>query len=82
MRKRELFALKKWVAAVCVLCLCPMVPLVGLQSVITAGNHVTSKQQQWRIPLKNPVDSGKRVFDISVNTGQTCMGVEADTPEK
>ena len=43
---------------------------------------MTSKQQQWRIPLKNPVNSGKTFFDISVNTGQICMGFEADTPEK
>ena len=45
----------------------------------TAENHVTSKQQQWRIPLKNPVYSGKTFFDISVNTGQIGMGFEADT---
>ena len=50
--------------------------------IITAKNHVTSKQQQWRIPLKNPVDSDKTSFDISVNTGQICMGFEAETPEK
>ena len=31
---------------------------------------MTSKQQQWRIPLKNPVDSGKTFFDISVNSVQ------------
>ena len=41
---------------------------------------MTSKQQQWRIPLKNPVDSGKTFFDISLNTGQVGMGFEADTP--
>ena len=40
--------------------------------------HVTSKQQQWRIPLKKPVDSGKTFFDIFVNIGQICMGFEAD----
>ena len=45
------------------------------------GNHVTSKQQQWRVPLKNPIDSGKIFFDISVNTGQICMIFEADTTE-
>ena len=37
------------------------------------------KQQQWRIPLKNPVNSDKTFFDISVNTGQIGMGFEADT---
>ena len=42
---------------------------------------MTSKQQ-WPIPLKNPVDSGKTFFNISVNTGQIDMGFEADTPEK
>ena len=41
---------------------------------------MTSKQQWW-IPLKNLVYSGKTFFDISVNTGQICMGFEADTPE-
>ena len=51
-RKRDLFVLKNWIAAVYVLCLCPMMPWVGIQSVITAENHVTSKQQQWQIPLK------------------------------
>ena len=35
-----------------------------------AENHVTSKQQQWRKPLKKNLDSGKTFFDISVNTGQ------------
>ena len=29
------------------------------QSLTTAEKHVTSKQQQWWIPLKNPVDSGE-----------------------
>ena len=43
---------------------------------------MTSKRQKWRIPLKTPVDSGKAFFDISVNTGQICIGFEADTPEK
>ena len=43
---------------------------------------MTSKQQQWRIPLKKSVDLGKTFFDISVNTSQICMGFEADTPEK
>ena len=40
-----------------------------------------SKQQQWGIPLKN---SGqfKTFFNISFNTGQICMGFEADTPQK
>ena len=26
-------------------------------------------------------DSGKSLFDISVNTGQICMKFEADTPQ-
>ena len=38
---------------------------------ITVENNVTSKQQQWRIPLNNP----------SINTDQICMGFKADTPE-
>ena len=42
---------------------------------------MTSKQQQWRIPLKNPVDSGKTIFYTSVNTGQICKGLESNTPE-
>ena len=28
--------------------------------------------------IGNPVDSGKTFFNISVNTGQICMGFEAD----
>ena len=43
---------------------------------------MTSKQQQWWMPLKKNVDSGKTFFDISVNTGQICMGFEAEIPEK
>ena len=46
-----------------------------------AENHVTSKQQQWHIPLIKPIDSGNTFFDSSVNIGQICMGFEADTPE-
>ena len=42
----------------------------------TKENHVTSNQQQWRIPLKNPVDSGKIFFDISIHSGQIGMGFE------
>ena len=52
----------------------------SLSTSITVENHVTSKQQQWRIPLKD-VDSGKTLFDISVNTDQICIRLEADTPE-
>ena len=51
-------------------------------SYITAKNGVTSKQQQWQIPLKKPVDSDKTLFDISVNTGHIGMGFAADTPVK
>ena len=32
--------------------------------------------------LSKPVDSGKTFFDISVHTGQICMGFEAHTPGK
>ena len=32
--------------------------------------------------IGNSVDSGKTFFDISVNTDQIGMGIEADTPEK
>ena len=32
--------------------------------------------------IEKTVDSGKTLFDISVDTGQICMGFEADTPEK
>ena len=48
----------------------------------TAENHMTSNQQQWRIPSKSPINSGKTFLDISVNTGQICLGFEADTPQK
>ena len=49
---------------------------------LMVDNHVTSKQQQWPIPLKKPVDSGKTFFDFPINTGQICMGFETDTPKK
>ena len=42
---------------------------------------MTSKRQQWQIPLTT-VDSGQTLVDISVNTGRICMGLEADTPGK
>ena len=42
---------------------------------------MTSKQQTMADTTKN-VASGKTFFDISVNTGQMCMGREADTPAK
>ena len=32
--------------------------------------------------IEKTVDSGKTFFDISFNTGQICMGFQADTPEK
>ena len=32
--------------------------------------------------IEKPFDSGKTFFDISVNTGQICMGFEANTLEK
>ena len=53
--------------------------LKATYTINTAGNPLTSKQQQWRIPLKNPVDSGTTFIDISVNTGQIGMWFEADT---
>ena len=58
-----------------------MVYLPPTFALYMAENHVTSKQQQWRIPLQKPVDSGKTFFDISVYNGQICMWFEADTPE-
>ena len=51
-----------------------IVALLGY--IITAENLVTSKQQQWWISLKSPIDSGKTFFDISVNTCQIGMGFE------
>ena len=39
---------------------------------------MTSKQQQWRTPLKKPVDSGKTFVDISVNTDHIGTGFKAD----
>ena len=51
-----------------------IVALLGY--IITVENLVTSKQQQWWISLKSPIDSGKTFFDISVNTCQIGMGFE------
>ena len=34
------------------------------------------------LAIKKPFHSGKAFFDISVNTGQNCMGFEADASEK
>ena len=31
--------------------------------------------------IEKTIDSGKTFFDISINTGQICMGLVADTPE-
>ena len=39
---------------------------------------MTSKQQQWRTPLKKTVDSGKTFVDISVNTYHIGSGFKAD----
>ena len=55
-----------------------MLKSVPMNPYFTAENHVTSKQH-WRILLKKTVDSGKSFFDISVNTGQICMGFESYT---
>ena len=32
--------------------------------------------------IEKNVDSGKTFFDISINTGQICLGFEIDTMEK
>ena len=32
--------------------------------------------------IEKPVDSDKTFFDISVDNGQICKGLETDTPEK
>ena len=40
---------------------------------------MTKKQKQWQILLKNPVDSGKIFFEITVNTGPIDIGFEANT---
>ena len=32
--------------------------------------------------IEKNIDSGKTFFDISVNTGQICIGFEADTLKK
>ena len=42
---------------------------------------MTSKIQQWRIPLKIPSVQVRIKIDISVNTSQIGMGFEADTPK-
>ena len=52
------------------------------QVALTSENHVTSKQQQWWVPLKKSIDSGKTFFDMSVNSCRVCIGFEAGTPEK
>ena len=46
-----------------------------------AENHVTSKHQQWQIPLKITVLC-KIFFAISVNADQMGMEFKANTPEK
>ena len=49
-------------------------PTKELICISTAENHV-SKQQQWQMFVRNPGNSGKTFFDISVE-------VEADKLEK
>ena len=47
--------------------------------------YVTSRDfNKWvhGIFIEIVCDSGKTLFDISVNTGQICMKFEADTPQK
>ena len=54
---------------------------VGL-CVQRAKNHVTSKQQQWRIPLKKPsIPVRLSLIFFSVNTDHIGKGFKADTPE-
>ena len=49
----------------------------GHDAMYTVENHVTSKQRQWRIPLKKKtIDSGKTFYDISTNTGQIYIGLK------
>ena len=47
--------------------------------------YVTSRDFNDRVHvlfLEILCDSGKTLFDISINTGQICMKFEADTPQK
>ena len=47
--------------------------------------YVTSRDFNDRVHmlfLEILCDSGKTLFDISVNTSQICMRFEADTPQK
>ena len=48
---------------------------------VHGGESLTSKQQQWRIPLKTNVDSCKTFFDISVNTDQIDKVFKAEIPK-
>ena len=59
-------------------------PLVALQGT-RRRTYVTSRDFNDRFHvlfLEILCDSGKTLFDISVNTGQICMKFEADTPQK
>ena len=42
---------------------------------------MTLEDKKWRILVKT-LYSGKTYFDISINTDQIGMGLEADNPEK
>ena len=42
------------------------------------GEDTAENQTTMADTIEKPVDSGKTVFGISVNTGQICMGFEAD----
>ena len=47
-----------------------------------SGESCDFKTTTMADTIEKTVNSGKTLFDISVNTGQICMGFEADTPEK
>ena len=56
-----------------------------MQPVSRRRTYVTSHDFNDRVHvlfLEILCDSGKTLFDISVNTGQICMRFEADTPQK
>ena len=62
----------------CETCIC-------LKVLARRRTYVTSRDFNDRVHvlfLEILCDSGKTLFDISVNTGQICMRFEADTPQK
>ena len=56
--------------------------LLGALRVNHGGESHDFKITTMADTIVKPVDSGKTFFDNSVNTGQICMGFEADTSEK